>query len=456
MHKVLWAIVIVLVCANLCYAAEYQIYDLGEQSSFFGTLYGPLRINESGEVAGTEPLALIPANTFLWQNGAKTYLQFPDSDENWVNGLSHSSHVVGGEAFGYIVKPFVWHEGTTTLLDLLPLKNYGEAKAANNHGEVVGFVATWMSPWLSTAVLWKNGQVISVPRLQVGDHYNFPNDINDQGKVVGSSGNMNVYRENAFLWQDGQPIVALPALAGDTNSAAYAINDQDSIVGVSSTANGPFHAVLWREGAVIPLAADQEESWANGINENNAVVGGYVTEEGSLAFLWSNGQTVDLTSNVVNDPGWILNDAHDINTEGWIVGVGVNPVGQENHGYLLIPLQEKDAIEVTIDIKPETLNLKGNSKWIKVLIQLPVEYKVTDIEPGSILLNNTFEPKQIALNLEDQILVAKFLREELTSLLQMGTVTLTVTGQLLDETSFAGADSLRVISPGPNKDKKKK
>jgi len=447
------AVILLLVLGNLCYAKGYQIFDLGEQSSFFGILYGPLQINESGEVAGTEPQALIPANIYLWQNGAKSYLSFPSADENWMNGQSNSSHIAGGEGNGYLVKPFVWQAGVTTYLDLLPLKNYGEAKAANDNGDVVGYVASWMSPWLSTAVLWKNGQVIAIERLQIGDNYNLPNDINNQGIVVGSSGNMNVYRENAFLWQDGNPIVALSALTGDTNTAAYAINDQGSIVGVSSTANGPVHAVLWRDGSIIPLAPDQEESWANGINENDQAVGGYATAEGNRAFLWNSGQLNDLTSQVVNEPGWALNDAFDINSSGWIVGVGVNPAGQENHGFVLIPLEDKEAIEAVVDIKPETLNLKGKAKWILALIQLPAEYKVTDIDPRHIRLNETYEPKQTTLNLDEQILVAKFLREELDSILQLGEVTLTITGQLLDETEFAGTDTLRVISPGPKKNR---
>jgi len=454
--KLLVAVVILLLFANRGSAAKYQIVDLGEQSSFFGTLYGPLCINETGEVAGTEPMALIPANIFLWQNGAKSYLSFPDADENWVNGQSNSSHIVGGEGNGYLVKPFVWHGGVTTYLNLLPLKNYGEAKAANDNGDTVGFVASWMSPWLSTAVLWKNGQVKTIEKLQVGDNYNYPNDINNQGKVVGASGNIHVYREGGFLWQEGQPILALSSLAGDTNTAAYAINDNECIIGISSISNGPCHAVMWREGAVISLAADLEESWANGINNNNQVVGGYSTEEGNLAFHWDSGQVNDLTSQVVNDPGWILTDAYDINSEGLIVGVGVNPAGQENHGYVLIPLQEKEAVEATVDIKPETLNLKSSGKWITVLIKLPVDYKVTDIDTGTIRLEDSLQPQKTIVDLDEQILVTKFLREKLTASLPVGEVTLTITGQLLNETEFAGSDTLRVISPGSDKGNQKK
>jgi probable HAF family extracellular repeat protein len=454
--KLIVAVAVLLVFANLGSAAKYQIIDLGEQSSFFGTLYGPLCINETGEVAGTEPMALIPANIFLWQNGGKSYLFFPEADENWVNGQSNASHIVGGVSKGFLVKPFVWHGGVTTYLNLLPLKNYGEAKATNNNGDVVGFVASWMSPWLSTAVLWKDGQVKTIAKLQAGDNYNLPNDINNQGKVVGVSGNIHVYREGAFLWQDGQPIVALGSLAGDTNTAAYAINDNDCIIGISSTSDGPCHAVMWREGAAISLAADLEESWANGINNSDQVVGGYSTEEGSLAFLWDSGQVNDLTSQVVNEPGWILTDAYDINSAGWIVGVGVNPGGQVNHGYVLIPLQEQEAIEATVDIKPETLDLKSNGKWITVLIKLPAEYKITDIDTGSIRLEDTLESQMTAVDLDEQTLVTKFLREALTSSLPEGEATLTITGQLLDETEFVGSDSIRVISPGPDKIKTKK
>jgi hypothetical protein len=41
--------------------------------------------------------------------------------------------------------------------------------------------------------------------------------------------------------------------------------------------------------------------------------------------------------NTLLPPGenWILTEAHDINNSGWIVGVGVNPDGLQNHGFLL-------------------------------------------------------------------------------------------------------------------------
>ena len=76
-----------------------------------------------------------------------------------------------------------------------------------------------------------------------------------------------------------------------------------------------------------------------------------------------------------------------------------------------------------------------------------------DIDTRHIRLNETYEPTETTLNLDEQILVAKFLREELASIFELGEVTLTITGQLLDETEFAGTDTMRVISPGPKKNK---
>jgi probable HAF family extracellular repeat protein len=86
---------------------------------------------------------------------------------------------------------------------------------------------------------------------------------------------------------------------GGWESMAYSINDNGQIVGyASSTPIGYFHATLFDPTG--------------------------------------NGNNIDL--NTLIDPacGWTLIWAYSINDYGWIVGWGINPVG-ESHAYLLVP-----------------------------------------------------------------------------------------------------------------------
>ena len=111
--------------------------------------------------------------------------------------------------------------------------------------------------------------------------------------------------------------------------------------------------------------------------------------------------------------------------------------------------------ETSVDINPDTLNLKSNGQWITAYITLPEGYSVEDINVNTIKLKNTDELEVTADwgEVQDGILMVKFDRSALTN--QLGTadmsdggkfytVTLIVTG-LLDGTPFEGIDTINVL-----------
>lgn len=111
-------------------------------------------------------------------------------------------------------------------------------------------------------------------------------------------------------------------------------------------------------------------------------------------------------------------------------------------------------VEPSIDIDPDTLNLKSKGQWITAYIELNEYYDVNDIDISSILLENCIpaelHPSEIGDydNDGNPDLMVKFDRAEVEDILTVGeSVTITVTGTLFDGNPFEGSDTIRVIEP---------
>lgn len=109
----------------------------------------------------------------------------------------------------------------------------------------------------------------------------------------------------------------------------------------------------------------------------------------------------------------------------------------------------------TLDIDPNTLNLKSKGRYITCYIELPLEYNVTGIEPFSITLTadgdeiieverNT--PYEIGDHDEDGIpdLTVKFSREKIKSIVSVGKNILLCEGILTDDVLFIASDIIFV------------
>ena len=117
-------------------------------------------------------------------------------------------------------------------------------------------------------------------------------------------------------------------------------------------------------------------------------------------------------------------------------------------------LTVSDIVPVTIDIDPDTLNLKSKGKWITCYIELPLGhgYDVEDINVSTILLNDVVpaedhHPTNIGDYDNDGILdlMVKFNRQAVQGILEPGdNVAITVAGKLQDGMCFEGIDYIRV------------
>lgn len=102
-----------------------------------------------------------------------------------------------------------------------------------------------------------------------------------------------------------------------------------------------------------------------------------------------------------------------------------------------------------VDIIPNVINLKSKGKWITAHVELPNEYDVTDIDIGTVLLNDVIpaaeHPNAIGDHDGDGVLdlMMKFDRAAVY-LPGTGDVEIIITGKLTDGTKFGGSDTVRV------------
>ncbi len=101
---------------------------------------------------------------------------------------------------------------------------------------------------------------------------------------------------------------------------------------------------------------------------------------------------------------------------------------------------------ISLDIDPDTLNLKSRGRWITAYLSAG-NASVYDIDISSILLQDTLEPER--WDYQDDILMLKFNRQALIAILEVGeSVEIKLSGKWKDGTDFEAYDYIRVISPG--------
>jgi len=126
----------------------------------------------------------------------------------------------------------------------------------------------------------------------------------------------------------------------------------------------------------------------------------------------------------------------------------------------IVTVQFAPPITAIIDIDPDTLNLKSQGEWITGYIELIEKYDVNDIDVSTVTLNGTVPAELYPIEIGDHDgdgifdLMVKFNRTEVSQYIcdvqkiKHGNVTLTIEGELYDETTLEGSDTIRVRMPG--------
>ena len=172
--------------------------------------------------------------------------------------------------------------------------------------------------------------------------------INDNGQVAAWAEIQSGRWTHALLIDlSDWSVTDLGTFGGDElDSYAFSINNNGQVVGWAEGPDGIQRACLFDStgnGNNIDLGVlDGTGSIAKSINNRGQIVGearlynGSRKDRATLFDPTGNGNNIDLNTLIDPASGWELETANCINDSGWIVGVGINPDGQE-HAFLLIP-----------------------------------------------------------------------------------------------------------------------
>lgn len=166
--------------------------------------------------------------------------------------------------------------------------------------------------YLPQAAVFTPGQGIQNFGLFNGNR-TWANDLNNQGWVVGASGNGTGGDRHAHLWREGS-MTTLPM------REAYAINDNGMIAGVTDS----LQPVVLKDGQLVPIPIQGIFYSDLAINNSGLVIGtGSPDGVFSRPFLWSEGDgTTDLNNLIDPASGWVLREVRGINDQGQIIGWG--------------------------------------------------------------------------------------------------------------------------------------
>jgi len=138
----------------------------------------PVAINIRGEIVGTINDSSNVPNTVRWRRSTPTVL---------VNNATPSAINDEGQVVGTLlgtISPFLWENGKTTQLPMLPGTANGVASGINDWGQIVGETS-------NIAVLWQNGTPIDLnSRIATNDplrryvHLQAATQINNLGQIA--------------------------------------------------------------------------------------------------------------------------------------------------------------------------------------------------------------------------------------------------------------------------------
>jgi probable HAF family extracellular repeat protein len=302
-------------------------------------------------------------------------------------GLNDNGNVVGYSVQGDKYQAFLYSHSNGSVIDVGSLGGQMNAACAINGADQVAGYSQDANGNLSAFIYTKEGGIKAVGSLNggvsseafginssgqaVGDSQNATDDhrpvlfdtsgvkdlnvcvaqnsnafrtayaINDAGQIVGRT-DVDQGAIHAFLLvAPGGDLKDIGTLGG-TNSEALAINKSGEVAGDAETAQGTPHAFLYRKGSTRDLGVlpgFDTASFARSVNDQGEVVGDSESADQKRAFVYNNGQMLELDKLATNLAGSgfaSLDVAYGVNNRGWIAGYGTSTDGR-TIAFLAVP-----------------------------------------------------------------------------------------------------------------------
>lgn len=314
------------VVANGAGAAQlYTITELATAQPRGAT--SAYRVNSNGVVLGVDS-----GHAVLFEGGGVTDLRTLTGAGSEVRGLNDAGYVAGwspnasGQLRGFETGP----------AGVIPLPSFGERADApvdlNNTGVAAGTLIN--SRGLSRAAVWTPDTVMDLGVLP-DQRESTAVAINDLSQVAGNSGG------HGFIWSQGAGMRDIGTLGGAVTVAD--INDAGWVTGLSELSRGgPTSAFIYDGvtmtafgpiGRLTPYLTTAPRA----INLAGIVVGESQRDDGLFtAFVYRDGETMELQTLIDPSLGWELRAAYDINSAGQITGTGY--INGRQSAFLLTPI----------------------------------------------------------------------------------------------------------------------
>jgi probable HAF family extracellular repeat protein len=318
-------------------------------------------INDRGLAAGSstngsiDPLTGWPAEiAVLWSQDEIISLGTLGGNESQADAINDRGQIAGFAAntvpdsfpsplgapgFGTQQRAFLWEKGVMRDLGTLGGPD-ADALLMNDRGQIAGISYTSSTPNPSGVptihpFLWDDGKMLDLGSLGgTSCVAGCANWLNNRGQVVGSSNLTGDTTFHPFLWSEAEGMKDLGTLGGTLGLANW-VNESGEVVGAATTKGDQvLLAFLWRDGVMTNLGALAGDacSVAININSHDQVVGSSVSaancgSDSGRAFLWEDGNIIDLNAFVPSGSGLVLTQGAFINERGEIMATGVLPSG---------------------------------------------------------------------------------------------------------------------------------
>ena len=353
---------------------QYEIIDLGTLGGETSIAYD---MNEQGAVAGKSENPDGSMKAFYWD---------PVSGMSEIGpgkalGINDLGRVVGN-LHHHTDDAFIWDD-----INGISVLNKGDflfatANGIGNSGKAVGYAREYNDVDGTQAILW-DPEKDTLTILESFSGPTYASAINSLEEVVGNWGDPS----RAFIWNRADGMKDLGTLNEEGwRYYATGINDDGQVVGYVRTVSDEYHAFIWDRELGMRLLSGDGESLALSVNRHGHAVGAQNSLIGleGTAYLWKDGQRVDLNKTIPVDSGWELREARGITDEGRICGTGL--FNGHLHAFLLTPilsvkadikangsdspitLSPADVVSITVTLDPCSRNGENADWWIAAKI----------------------------------------------------------------------------------------